>query len=500
MNHIMKKIISALIAFGILFGAPAIAFASATTLRVVQTPTIHLYSGMSSTATSARIAPYPKDLDGNKLTITDFGSVPTFTVDPKVTGVEEILSFTGITDNGDNTATLTGLTHDLASKYPYTTSGIGRTHGANSILVFSNNPQLYGRLAGKENDETITGAWIFPTFDPSRAGIASDIDTAVNTAFVTFGQLSRQAVAGAANASETAKGLVQLGTALQVASSSSSGSTAARLVIPSSMATDTPQIGCAVGYTATAGAGCSVVAQLTGKIRQTFLDIFTTINTWAGNQIFNANVTIAASNISTANLTLNALAYKWPSTRAASSTVLSEDGSGNLTFEPGHQIYSAAFIAGSTATNAYATTSLMSLPAGLMTASSTIETSGNFSCIGTSGTACDVYLRDGTGATFATFQVASAAGANGSSPKGTFSFKVLPTFTASAQTTIIQTSIVGLDFTGGGSTAVISGLNTGGSGTSAIALASAFTLNIVIRSEGAAAQASMNNVSAIVRQ
>lgn len=132
--------------------------------KLVQTPTVSLYSGMSSAATTARITPFPVDLDGNKLSMTDFGSIGYFTVDPTIKNFEEINSFTGLTDNGDNTGTLTGLTRDLTSKYPYTAAGTGKIHGASAVVVFSDCPQVYSRYAAKDNDETITGQWTFNVF------------------------------------------------------------------------------------------------------------------------------------------------------------------------------------------------------------------------------------------------------------------------------------------------------------------------------------------------
>lgn len=199
-------------------------------LKVAQTPAVALYSPLSAAGTSVTVTPYPVDLDGNKLAMSDFGSLGYCTIDPKIASYEEIISFTGMIDNGDGTCTLTGLSRDLTSKYPYTTTGVGKTHGASAILVFSNNPQIYGRLAGKDNDETISGFWTFPTADASRPGIGSDVDTAVATAFITFGQLSRQAIAGAANASTTVKGLVELATQAEVDAKTTTGGTGAKLV------------------------------------------------------------------------------------------------------------------------------------------------------------------------------------------------------------------------------------------------------------------------------
>lgn len=125
--------------------------------KFVQTQAIALYSGMSADATSCIVTPYPTDLDGNNLEMDDFGSSATFTVDPKIPNYEEICSFTDITDNGDNTATLSGLVRNLLSKSPYTTPGTGKQHGASAVIVFSDNPQLYARLAALENNNVFTG-------------------------------------------------------------------------------------------------------------------------------------------------------------------------------------------------------------------------------------------------------------------------------------------------------------------------------------------------------
>lgn len=136
----------------------------ATNTKLVQTPAVALYTGISAAATSMRVTPYPVDLDGVKLTITDFGTNPTCTVDPKVSGFEEIIRFTAITDNGDNTATLTISGRDMQSKYPYTGTGTGKAHGSGAIVVFSDNPQVYSRFAAKDNDEVITATWTFNNF------------------------------------------------------------------------------------------------------------------------------------------------------------------------------------------------------------------------------------------------------------------------------------------------------------------------------------------------
>ena len=115
--------------------------------KFIQSPAVALVAGMSSSAVSMSVTPYPVDLDGVKLTMADFGTTAYLTVDPKISGFEEIISFTGITDNGDNTATLTGLTRNLYSKAPYTASGsAGKAHGSSAVVVFSDNPQLFSQI------------------------------------------------------------------------------------------------------------------------------------------------------------------------------------------------------------------------------------------------------------------------------------------------------------------------------------------------------------------
>lgn len=129
-----------------------------STLKFVQTPAIALYTGLSPTATSMVVTPYPIDIQtGKKLVYADFGDNPSCTIDPKISSFEEIVIFTGITDNGDGTATLTGLTRNLIGQAPYTTAGIGKQHGSSAVIVFSDNPQMYARLAAKENDNIFSG-------------------------------------------------------------------------------------------------------------------------------------------------------------------------------------------------------------------------------------------------------------------------------------------------------------------------------------------------------
>lgn len=171
------------------------------------------------------------DIDGNALSMAGtFGSIGFGTMEPGNGNLEEQISFTGLVNNTNGTVTLSGVSN-VTFTYPYTqTSGLFKTHAGSTSFVISNTSGFYDELTSKADDETVTGTWTFPTNDPTRAGIGSDVDTAVATAFVTLGQLSRQAISGASNAATTVKGIVQLSTQAQADAKTTVGSTGALLV------------------------------------------------------------------------------------------------------------------------------------------------------------------------------------------------------------------------------------------------------------------------------
>lgn len=182
--------------------------------KFVQTPGTRLYSGMAAADTTCRITPYPTDLNGNKLAFSDFGDSPTITVDPKVFGFEEICMFSAITDNNDNTATLTLSARNLISVSPYVTAGTGKLHGSTATVVFSDNPQVYARLASKENNEQIPGTWTFlvPPSVPDPVGNTDAANKEWVLAQVLGGPVSfdQEIVAGTAGENLTKSQLVYL--------------------------------------------------------------------------------------------------------------------------------------------------------------------------------------------------------------------------------------------------------------------------------------------------
>jgi hypothetical protein len=205
------------------------------------------------------------------------------------------------------------------------------------------------------------------------------------------------AAQGAATSSESAGGIVELGTALEAASSTDLGANRPT-VLQTKNATDTPQSGCATGYTATAGAGCTVIAQLTGKLKQSWLNLAETF-TWTGHHVFSSLFATSASSTSatTTNMHITSL----------TSELLKVDANGRVLEAVAGTDYAKEKYTFSTTTDittaagGFATSTSFVVPAGVMNASSTIHVTGNFqsSDTDTSGASCLFYLRTDTGTT-----------------------------------------------------------------------------------------------------
>lgn len=121
-------------------------------------------AGASAGATTVTLKSF-LGIDGvTPLTITDFGSIGYATLEPGNGTQEEQISFSGVTQNANGTATLTGVKNVLFIS-PYTeTSGTSKTHAGSTTLVISNTSGFYNQFPAKANDETITGQWTFNTF------------------------------------------------------------------------------------------------------------------------------------------------------------------------------------------------------------------------------------------------------------------------------------------------------------------------------------------------
>lgn len=97
-------------------------------------------------------------IDGVPLTMADFGGVEGFgTVEPGSKGQEEQIRFTGIVQNLNGTATLTGISN-VSFLYPYTqTANFQKSHAGGTPFIITNTSGFYNTFANKKNDEDMFG-------------------------------------------------------------------------------------------------------------------------------------------------------------------------------------------------------------------------------------------------------------------------------------------------------------------------------------------------------
>ncbi len=168
-------------------------------------------------------------IDGTTpITMLDFGSKGFATIEPGNGTREEQIVFTGITQNADGTADLTGVSN-VNFHYPYTeTSGVSRTHPGATTLVISNTSGFYNRLVAKDDDETIAGTWTFTNPNYPTMDTASPLPT-LQPQLATKAYVDSVALLGAPNATTSVQGMVQLPTQAQVDAGTATGSTGASL-------------------------------------------------------------------------------------------------------------------------------------------------------------------------------------------------------------------------------------------------------------------------------
>jgi hypothetical protein len=249
--------------------------------------------GIGLTDVTIILQSFTDPASSRELAMDDFGDIGYATIEPGTTK-KEFVSFTGITqDAGSTKATLTGVTRGLQFTTPYTaSSSIVETHSGGSTLIISNPPQLYNRLATKDNAEWITGIWTFNKDYLPRASSTPTYTTGDELKFVTYGQLASTSFSGTVDSSYTQKGLIQLATNAQVSAGTATGSSAAFLVPPNAC------------FNATSSATTTVpVTNTSGKLSSGFIDQTATY-TWSGTSTFSAATTTISGRTSLATTTI----------------------------------------------------------------------------------------------------------------------------------------------------------------------------------------------------
>lgn len=148
-----------------------------TNFKTVQAQNFSLNgSGAIAGATTVVLKSFAQ-IDGTLLTMTDFGVIGFGTIEPGNGTSEEQISFTGVVQNANGTATLTGVKSVLFIS-PYTaTSGLSTTHPGSAIFVITNTSGFYDQFPAKANDETITGLWTFSQFPITPSNVPATTTT-----------------------------------------------------------------------------------------------------------------------------------------------------------------------------------------------------------------------------------------------------------------------------------------------------------------------------------
>lgn len=137
--------------------------------------------------------------------MANFGSIGFGTLEPGNGTQEEQICFTGITQNTNGTAVLTGVSNVLFMA-PYTqTPGLAKTHPGSTTFVISNTAGFYDKLTSKSDDETVTGNWTFQgtTIVPDPVGLTEAANKEYVLSVVSGGPITVNALIESGTAGET---------------------------------------------------------------------------------------------------------------------------------------------------------------------------------------------------------------------------------------------------------------------------------------------------------
>lgn len=137
--------------------------------------TYTLQSSISSTQSTITLTSFKVPVSDANVTMALMNtSVAYGTIAPRTTN-SEFISFTGITQNSDGTATLTGVTRGLDKNYPYTTSATFQLpHAGATQFILSDAPQVFNKYGALENANTWSGIQTFSTQPVSTAGLPTN--------------------------------------------------------------------------------------------------------------------------------------------------------------------------------------------------------------------------------------------------------------------------------------------------------------------------------------
>lgn len=180
-------------------------------------------AGTNNNSTNIQLTSF-KTPDGRPITMAMFGTVGYGAIDPQTSVKIEDVSFTGVTQNINGTATLTGVSRGLDFVYPYMASTtLAYAHSGGATFIITNTASFYYKEFAMPNN---SNDFTWPTASSSIA----------SKGYVDFVAFNGAAVIPATTA---VSGVVQLGTGAQAAASNGVGSSGASTVLTTKIATST---------------------------------------------------------------------------------------------------------------------------------------------------------------------------------------------------------------------------------------------------------------------
>jgi len=184
----------------------------ANNFKQLQAQNFTLAGAGSSIGDTSLILSSMLTIDGIQITMTDIGSKGYFTADPGNGSQEEAGTFTGITQNVNGTATLTGVSHQMFED-PYTeTSGMTKSHTGGVSLVLSNTAGFYQNFLRLNDSNTVSDVLIFTNPNYPQMDVATPFPT-LGVQLATKAYVDSVAIAGSPKATDTVYGISKLSVA-----------------------------------------------------------------------------------------------------------------------------------------------------------------------------------------------------------------------------------------------------------------------------------------------
>lgn len=124
--------------------------------------TYNLGSSIGSTDTTILLSSFLEPISGVPYTMALMNTDIAYGTIAPVSAQSEFVSFTGITQNVDGTASITGVTRGLKRSYPFDSSSTFKIpHAGQSIFILSDAPQVFNSYAGLTNNNSFSGVNAF---------------------------------------------------------------------------------------------------------------------------------------------------------------------------------------------------------------------------------------------------------------------------------------------------------------------------------------------------